>query len=299
MTHQKTYIRAAAFYILCLLPSPAFSQDHAVSLKNAIEEGSLAIVKELMQQGVNPNQRWTSGATPLHIATAEEDPAIAKTLINAGADVNAKDDFNATPLGEATEFGNIKIIYILAKNNALLNEGAQPSLDVNFNPDEVYIPLHQAAKNKDVNAIQALLNVGADPNAKDNQKETALHHATENGQIDIVRMLLYAGADPSATSATGKTPLNIATKIGYPEIVQTLIDNGARITKKDKKIAQIQGNKNIRKQFDDYFEREYLFDKLKRGDYAQQDQPGSQLGTLPPEMIETITDYVRTPKSKK
>ena len=59
-------------------------------------------------------------------------------------------------------------------------------------------------------AVEELLDRGADPEAKDNDAQTALMWAAGYGQREMVALLLDRGADPNAEGADGWTALTIA-----------------------------------------------------------------------------------------
>ena len=60
--------------------------------------GNIAIVRELLKYGADPEICDLSGVTPLHIAVDNEQHDISMALIQAGADMLAKDGHNTTPL---------------------------------------------------------------------------------------------------------------------------------------------------------------------------------------------------------
>ena len=71
-------------------------------------------------------------------------------------------------------------------------------------------PLHLAAEKGDTKAIAALIDEGADPNAKDDWGKLPLHWAAENGHVAAITVLLAAGADPFVAyfrPGGGGTPL--------------------------------------------------------------------------------------------
>ena len=87
-------------------------------------------------------------------------------------------------------------------------------------------PLHDAAREGDVEAIQRLLAAGADPNAKAAYLgDTPLHTAALMGHADAIAALLKGGADPNANAANdadGDTPLHWAVGEGHAEVVHIL-----------------------------------------------------------------------------
>jgi ankyrin repeat protein len=125
--------------------------------------------------------------------------------------------------------------------------------------------LVDAARNRDVNSVRALVKQGIDPNTPQPDGATALHwaaqwddHATAevllaaradanainaygvtplslactNGSARMVERLLQAGARPDAALATGETPLMIAARAGAVEAVKSLIARGADVNRK-------------------------------------------------------------------
>lgn len=86
---------------------------------------------------------------------------------------------------------------------------------------------------KNLDVVQVLLAIHADPNAKSQYKWTPLHWAvvSENDQKDqMVRLLLKYGADVNARTWNGSTPLDL-TK-GYPNdaVVEALLAANATLS---------------------------------------------------------------------
>jgi ankyrin repeat protein len=89
-------------------------------------------------------------------------------------------------------------------------------------------PLHLAALNHDLAAVQALLAAGADADAKNAAEATPLLYGA--GHAEIVRALLTRGANPNAVSALKNTPLMAA--VSHPEsfaAAKLLLDAGADV----------------------------------------------------------------------
>ena len=70
------------------------------------------------------------------------------------------------------------------------------------------IPIQEAAKQGNIEAVKQHLAAGADVNAKDAGGDTALHDAggKGGGHLEIAKMLIEKGADVNAMDATGDTP---------------------------------------------------------------------------------------------
>lgn len=111
-------------------------------------------------------------------------------------------------------------------------------------------PLHEAAQALNLGAVRALLEAGADPDARDGLGETPLLRATkgdeslfevrlfglvETGESDldtsaleaVSGLLLGRGADPSAADRGGRTPLHSASALGLAGPCRLLVMAGA------------------------------------------------------------------------
>jgi ankyrin repeat protein len=89
-------------------------------------------------------------------------------------------------------------------------------------------PLMYAALYGDATSLQQLLDLGADPNLKNDAGATALLWAVDS--LDATRLLLDRGADPNTRSVDGRTPLVLAAaRAGATEVVKLLLDRGARL----------------------------------------------------------------------
>lgn len=79
-------------------------------------------------------------------------------------------------------------------------------------------PLHLAATNPDIGALQALLAAGADVNARDNEGLTPLHMTAYTQNARHAELLLQAGADPYAKTNAGRDPTSMARKTRSDEV---------------------------------------------------------------------------------
>ena len=91
------------------------------------------------------------------------------------------------------------------------------------------IVLHQACWFGHCEIIRALLDAGADPEAKDQDELTPLYLACQEGQVEAAKILLGAGANMEAAADKGCTPLHIACNHGRLAVVQLLVEECANL----------------------------------------------------------------------
>jgi ankyrin repeat protein len=109
---------------------------------------------------------------------------------------------------------------------SLLNLGVDP----NLRDEEGLTPLHRALMhNNPYNAevVDLLLSRGADPNARGRDGNTPLHLAAEFNRVQAAALLLKHGADPNVRNARGETPLHIAAGRGRYAVASMLLKHGA------------------------------------------------------------------------
>lgn len=96
-------------------------------------------------------------------------------------------------------------------------------------PEEIASQLMARASTGQTEDVQALLQVGADPNTRGEDDLTALMKAARGGHIQTVQLLLNAGAQVDAEDTKGRTALTEAATGGHTEAVQILLDHHAAV----------------------------------------------------------------------
>jgi hypothetical protein len=95
--------------------------------------------------------------------------------------------------------------------------------------DDARESLWAAVRNSDAKGAKAVLDEGADVNAKNEIGITALWIAASKGKPEVVELLLGAGADVNARDGIWyETPLSLAVAVGHAEVVTTLLRAGAK-----------------------------------------------------------------------
>ena len=198
--------------------------DGASRLHRAAATKTQHQVRELIDQGADPNLRNWRGETPLHRAAIRNpDLDVHRALIDAGADVNARDETGATPLHRAAHNA------APARSGLLIAAGA----DVHARDKDGATPLHNAAESGRDSIIGRLIAAGASLDDRDRDGATPLHRAVEKGWAQGAKTLLTHAADPNAGDNQGRTPLHRAYAAGRPDMVNRLLEAGANLEAQD------------------------------------------------------------------
>ena len=96
-----------------------------------------------------------------------------------------------------------------------------------FAASAIDVRLVDAARNRDVAAVRALLKQRVDVNSRYPDGATALHWAAHWGDLETADLLIRAGADVNAADDLGVMPLALACQVGDAAMVQKLLTAGA------------------------------------------------------------------------
>jgi ankyrin repeat protein len=190
--------------------------EKAAALHLAVLRNQHAATRLLIGRGADLNRReFPDNAAPLHFAALHGDMETIRLLVEAGADVDGNgDDHGVGVLGWATCFGDVReeVAAYLLDHGAKLNLWTAIALD---RADEL-----RAMVAKDRSLLTARM-------TRNEHRRTPLHHAVRKNRPRIVELLLELGADPNARDATGATALTTASEVGAdPRIVAALSQAG-------------------------------------------------------------------------
>lgn len=90
-------------------------------------------------------------------------------------------------------------------------------------------PLMRATRANDIAQAKALIEAGADVNAKDDIHDSPYLYAGARGHLEILNMTLQHGADLKSTNRYGGTALIPAAERGHVATVQRLIEAGVDV----------------------------------------------------------------------
>ena len=94
-------------------------------LHDAVHDGRVDQVANLLEWGTDPNLFDDLGKTPLHYAVEREDLEMIRVLLSGGADVNAHDarDIGNTPLRQVAQRCSLEVARLL------IQAGADPTIE--------------------------------------------------------------------------------------------------------------------------------------------------------------------------
>lgn len=223
-------------------------------LYNAANKGFAEMTEYLLGRGADPDIPVERGFTPMHAAASNGYAEVVELLARNGANLEAIQDNGATPLAEACSKGRLDVMEALLRHGAdpdvLLKTDAPPLvgsavaykndamltllLRHGASPDKMdsrgVSPLLAAVYYKNANAIDILLNSGADINTPSvGMLTTPLHMAVEDGDMGIFNKVVDAGPFLDPRDVKGNTPLLLAAGMGRADMAKLLSDRGADV----------------------------------------------------------------------
>ncbi len=145
------------------------------------------------------------GRTLLHEAAAAGDLAVAARLLDLGARADERSAGGHTPLYCLANECETASGALLVK--VLVERGADPNAADNA---KRCTPLHMAARRGFREVAAALLDCGANLEARDKAGDTPLRRAVNCGQAGVVELLVSRGADGDSVGSHGRTPRTAA-----------------------------------------------------------------------------------------
>ncbi|XP_027890727.1 ankyrin repeat and death domain-containing protein 1B isoform X2 [Xiphophorus couchianus] len=223
--------------------------------------GSLEILKLLVQAGAEQKVENEEGLNIMHCAAINNHTEIVEYIINdmQMKELNKEDQSGHCPFALAAEHGSTEMLKILtepynmaamkpnkrgdtplhlaARNGHL--DAVQLLLQIFDSRDEVNMDgetaLYQAADNSQEECVLALLEAGCDPNILTVAKCSALHPVSESGDSSLVQLLLEYNAHTDVQNQL-EAPLHLAVKNGHIPVIHSLVAAGCNINVADKRL---------------------------------------------------------------
>jgi len=166
-----------------------------------------ALLRTLLDRGVDTDVVGSSGLTPLTAATINSDLRSVRALIKAGARVDLRNRNGDSPLHLAISLGRHEIL------RELLDAGAEPGR----HNGEGETPLIQSIRAHDLVTFNALLQRGVDVSQADTGGRSPLFWTIFEDQESMAIELTQRHAR-SYPRADGFTPLQLANAMGHQRL---------------------------------------------------------------------------------
>ncbi|MBD0373626.1 MAG: ankyrin repeat domain-containing protein [Pyrinomonadaceae bacterium] len=245
-------------------------------------------------------------------AAQEGDLEKIRLLTAQGANVNAESKERFTPLMIAALGGDVEMAGVLFGNgaapdaadgfkgwtalmiatieghaevvSALIEQGA----DVNARNSRGWTALRFAVSMDETEVLRLLTAAGADVNSVDGEGQTALMQAAGEDSSESLRILLDAGADPLVKDKNGRTALMIARELGHAKSVRLLKEAAA-------KASAVEGEAKALAYDDSYFYllKEELEEKLN---HASSSKSSDDVTLLLRSALQTVQEHIDSEK---
>ena len=203
---------------------------------DAIQTNDVAKLKELLENGLDPNSVILGGNTPLMASAAHGGKTeVVRLLLQYKGDPNStvKGFYIIPALYSAADNGHTEIVSLLLKAGA--NAGAKFRTRDGSSKKEGHTALIAAIHSPTLNLeiIKLLIDAGA-ANVPDASDTPPLAFAAFKRQTEVVRMLIAGNANVNAKNKALVTPLIISSMIdGNTEVIRLLVDAKADLEAKD------------------------------------------------------------------
>ena len=151
------------------------------ALMDAVNQNNADKVKGLIAQGVDINEKDSSGDAPLVIAAYKGYDEIVRLLLEAGADVTVVDPgMKATALHAAAYAGRTEAARLLIEYGVEIDKQG---------PYNGYTALHDAVWQNNIDTARVIIDGGADLTVKSHSGQTALEFARSKNHRQIAAMI--------------------------------------------------------------------------------------------------------------
>jgi uncharacterized protein len=194
-------------------------------LNHAAMLGYAEIVRLLIEHGAEvTGTTLISAASGRPVGNAAH-LEIVRELLAHGADIHMLTNSGRNALMVAAESGNVDIVRLL--------HAAGCDINAQNNNGETALLAKVSSGHPHIAMITTLLELGADPEIRDDYNNTALLAASRKGEEDRILPLIEHGADVNAHGEDGDTALTLAAyRSAYrytPEVIPSLLAHGAYI----------------------------------------------------------------------
>ncbi|XP_077379001.1 ankyrin repeat and death domain-containing protein 1A [Festucalex cinctus] len=192
--------------------------------------GSLEILKLLVRAGAEQKIENEEGLNIMHCAAINNHTDIVEYIVNDLhlKELDKEDQSGHRVFAMAAEHGCVQMLEMLMEPCYKM-----ATMRTNKRGDT---PLHLAARNGHLDAVQLLLRSFDTRDEVNMDGETALYQAAENAREQCVLALLKAGCEPNIQTATKCSALHPVSERGYTSLVRLLLEYKAHTDFENEKL---------------------------------------------------------------
>ncbi|KAK4076779.1 uncharacterized protein Triagg1_4382 [Trichoderma aggressivum f. europaeum] len=200
-------------------PNLVLKEREGTPLVIAIMLENMELVKLLVENGADVNQKIDYERTPVYMATYKNHVEIVRYLLSHNADPNITWSNGITPLWHAARQGYSEIVRLLIEAKA----------DIHARNDEYgWTALHTVFDSTET--VRVLLEYGADINKMDKREATPLGLGINSNQVNAVKMMLSESKiEPNWSIPSTQRAIRRAVRDGYTDIVSSVLEAGANV----------------------------------------------------------------------
>ena len=220
---STAFVSIALLLLLPMAAHAQTMEPEYSDLYLAVDRNDLEEVRRLLDGGADVGENY-DGYTLLHEAASDGSVALMELLLDRGANVNAQEKDGFTPLmymaSSTSEAGYYTDNRDVRGVNLLLNHGANPNIAARVNSfPESQTQIH--ASGFTALHMVALVNTSEDCSSSNGGPITCmpatLGEAVFASSRQVAEALVNRGANVNARDSAGKTPLDYAREFGPPE----------------------------------------------------------------------------------
>ncbi len=186
------------------------SNKGKTALMFAASEGHTNVARSLIEHGAKVNVTDNYGTTALIVASTAGHNEVVALLLDHDANPTARDDSGSSPLVNAVYFGHTKTVSLLLPRHKNLS---------NQDGEELLL-LASGLGHNDI--ISVMIDHGISANARGLKQRTALMAAAAFNRLETAKILLTKGANPDARDEDGNTAYDVANDRGSDKVIALL-----------------------------------------------------------------------------